>query len=189
MGRDICRRLIISQIAQFHAHPSPRSSLILEDLPSSLSSWCTLARLQNRPAAIPRTNPPVLCSASSLCPALCPRQLARRQPTGSSPRSRFAELELPSREETKPIRLALFKSPLLTYYPLALAPRLVTARHWWSASSRSTCRPPLRRPAARPVHPNCLLAASATDPSISLDFPTTRGCDIGGKGAHEMPHW
>lgn len=98
-------------------------------------------------------------------------------------------MELPSREETKPIRLALFISPLLTYYPPDLAPRLVTPRHWWSASSRLTSLPPHCAAVLFFLFASLPVAASALDPSNSLDFSTTRGSDIGGKGAHEMPHW
>lgn len=163
----------------------PESSLTLEDLPFSRLAHCWPVYRQYPPAAIPHTTPPVLCSTSSALPGVVVNS-KRRQPTGLSPKFRF--VELPSREETKPIRLALFISPLVTYYPPDLAPRLVTPRHWWSACSRSTSLPPPRRLPLLLVR----LTASRGQRHRPEQLPRLLHHTwprYWRQGRHEMPHW
>ena len=111
----------------------------------ALSSSCVLllACLQYPPGAIPHTTSLVFCSASCV-PFLCPRQPLDNTANRLEPEVSVSWSFHPARKQN-PSAWLLFISPLLTYYPLDWAPRLVTPRHWWSACSRSTSLPPLRR--------------------------------------------
>lgn len=97
-------------------------------------------------------------------------------------------MELRSREETNP-------SAWLYLYPPCSH---ITRSTWLHSSSLLVTggllprdRPPIRHCAVVlfVLFDSLSFAASASDPRISLDFSTTRGSDIGGKGAHEMPLW
>lgn len=104
-----------------------------------------------------------------------------------SPRFPFRGASIPRGNKIHPLGFI--------YIPPAhiLAARLgSTTRH---SSSLVVCLlaidfPPATAPAVLLVLLASLpFAACANDSSISLDFSTTRGSDIGGKGAHEMPLW
>lgn len=103
-----------------------------------------------------------------------------------SPKFRF--VELPFREETNP-------TAWLYLYPPCSN---ITRPTWLHDSSLLVTGGLLPRDRLPSRHCAAVLfflfaslpvAASAIDPSNSLDFSTTGGSDIGGKGAHEMPHW
>lgn len=182
MGRDI------AAAARSSARlPNSKQTRVLTDLGgfAFFSSCSLLARIQT----VSTCSNPTHNSSCSLHPLLCPASSSTQKEDSQPARARSSVSWSfhPARKQNP--------SAWLYLYPPCSH---ITRPTWLHDSSLLVTGGLLPRDRLPSRHradfrfflfASLPLAASAIDLSNSFDFSTTRGCDIGGKGAHEMPHW